>query len=167
MKEGGAMLSALLSWRRTLTLVMALAAVCGLMLVRAQQASAICSEPPEAGTWRNVDPNTTGITSITLQFSCQDNILRPIGGSPSVDHSWYVQVSGRCYPTDCDWGQVGADRISSGQILAYYDQGFARRYVYAKMSQYRPGELWVYWHTDFVDSNRPGYSVQEWFSRAS
>jgi hypothetical protein len=61
-----------------------------------------------------------------------------------------------------DWGEVGAQRLSSGHIYAVYDQGFARRYVYAKMSQYRPGQLWVYTWTDFTD---PDYELQNWFVR--
>jgi hypothetical protein len=54
---------------------------------------------------------------------------------------------------------------SSGHIYAYYDQGFARRHVWAKMSQYRPGQLWVYTYTDFTDPNRPDYDVHNWFRK--
>lgn len=33
------------------------------------------------------------------------------------------------------------------------------------MSSYRPGQLWVYWSTDFVDPGRADYSRHEWFVR--
>jgi hypothetical protein len=42
----------------------------------------------------------------------------------------------------------------------------SKPYVYATMSQYRPGQLWVYWRTDFVDPNRADYDLPEWFVRA-
>jgi hypothetical protein len=31
------------------------------------------------------------------------------------------------------------------------------------MSQFRPGQLWVYTYTDFTDPNRPDYDVHNWF----
>lgn len=75
---------------------------------------------------------------------------------------------GKCHPTNCDWGwSRGTFRLSSGQVYGFYDQGFAKRHVYAKMSQFRPGQLWVYWRTDFVDPARPDYDLQEWFVRTS
>jgi len=42
------------------------------------------------GAWRNVDPATSGLT--TLQISTS--------GTVKV-HAW-----GKCHPTDCDWGEV-------------------------------------------------------------
>lgn len=76
-----------------------------------------------------------------------------------------MHLFGACSPSDCDWGEVGAQRLNSGQIYGFYDQGFAKRYVYARMSQYRPGQLWVFTRTDFVDPNRPDYDSQNWFTR--
>ena len=49
--------------------------------------------------------------------------------------------------------------------FGFYDQGFAKRRVYAKMSAYRPGQLWVHWDTDFTDPSRADYSKDEWFIR--
>jgi hypothetical protein len=46
-----------------------------------------------------------------------------------------------------------------------YNPGFAKEYVYAKMSQYRSGQLWVYIWTDFTDPNRLDYASQDWFVR--
>jgi hypothetical protein len=76
-----------------------------------------------------------------------------------------MHIFGRCTPTDCDWGEIGAQRLSTGHIYAVYNQGFATRYVYARMSQYRPGQLWVYTYTDFADPGRPDYELQNWFVR--
>jgi hypothetical protein len=78
-----------------------------------------------------------------------------------------MRVFGKCSPTNCDWGwSAGQFRLSSGHVYGFYDQGFAKRYVYAAMSQYRPGQLWVYWRTDFVDAGRADYERHEWFVRA-
>ena len=51
-------------------------------------------------------------------------------------------------------------------LLNRDDQGFAKRYVHARMSQHRPGQLWVHWRTDFVDPGRADYEKDEWFRRA-
>lgn len=129
----------------------------------ADDASALCATPPEQGSWVNTDPNTRSLTRIQLRFVCKDQILNGQPYPPGPE--WYVRVFGKCYPTDCDWGEVGARRLDSGHIYAVYDQGFAKRYVYARMSQYRPGQLWVYTSTDFVDPNRADYTTQNWFRR--
>lgn len=124
---------------------------------------ASCVLPPEPGDWINTDPNTRSITRIKLRFVCQDQILNGQPYPPGPPY--YIHLHGRCHPSDCDWGEVGANRIPAGHIYGYYDQGFAKRYVYAKMSMYRPGQLWVYVYTDFVDPGRKDYAVHNWFRR--
>ncbi len=122
-----------------------------------------CIQPPEEGTWINTDPNTRSIPRIQLRFVCQDQILNGQPYPPGPP--WYVHVWGACSPTNCDWGEVGAQRLGTGHIFATYNQGFARRYVYAKMSIYRPGQLWVYIWTDFTDPGRADYAINAWFHR--
>lgn len=134
-----------------------------IMALFQQSAHALCVQPQEEGNWRNADQNTGSLTRIQLRFVCQDQILNGQPYPPGPP--WYVHTFGKCHPTDCDWGEVGAQQLSAGHIYGVYDQGFARRYVYAKMSQYRPGQLWVYTWTDFTDPNRPDYGVHNWFTR--
>ncbi|HET9143630.1 hypothetical protein [Actinophytocola sp.] len=144
------------------------APVPGAISVSGQQDSAkICvGHAVEHGDWVNTDPNATGIARIELRDCqpvtvCNGNIC-----SVTHDAGWTMRVFGKCSPTNCDWGWSKSDfRMSSGHIHGFYDQGFAKRHVYAKMSQYRPGQLWVYWRTDFTDPNRPDYDKQEWFRR--
>ncbi len=126
-------------------------------------ARAQCLVQQEAGNWRNADAATPSITRIQLRFTCQDQILNGQPYPPGPP--WHIHLFGKCHPTDCDWGEVGAERLSSGHIYGFYDQGFARRYVYARMSQYRPGQLWVWTWTDFADPNRADYGVHNWFVR--
>jgi hypothetical protein len=146
-------------WRISLILIpLALALVISLKI-----ADALCVQPPEEGNWVNTDPNTRSLTRIQLRFVCQDQIHNGQPYPPGPP--WYVHVWGKCHPTDCDWGEVGAHRIGPGHIYAFYNQGFAKRYVYAKMSQYRPGQLWVWTWTDFTDPNRPDYGVHNWFRK--
>jgi hypothetical protein len=141
----------------------ALLAVAALISTYSASAHSMCLAQPEAGKWRNTDPNTRSISRIELRFVCQDQILNGQPYPPGPP--WYVRVFGKCHPTDCDWGEIGAQRLGSGQVFAYYDQGFARRYVYAKMSQYRPGQLWVYTFTNFTDPARGDYGVHNWFAK--
>lgn len=140
-----------------------LALAFGAAVLAQQPAYASCSQPQEEGSWRNADANTRSQTRIQLRFICQDQILNGQPYPPGPP--WYVHIFGKCHPTDCDWGEVGAQQLTSGHIYAVYNQGFAKRYVYAKMSQYRPGQLWVYTWTDFTDPNRPDYETQNWFIR--
>ena len=121
----------------------------------------------EYGNWVNADPNANGLARIELRdceavTTCHGDVC-----SVTYDAGWRMRVFGRCSPTNCDWGwSAGQFRLGSGHIYGYYDQGFAKRRVYAKMSAYRPGQLWVFWRTDFVDPNRADYERQEWFVRA-
>ena len=126
-------------------------------------AGALCITQPEDGNWTNTDPNTRSLTRVQLRFVCQDQILNGEPYPPGPP--WHTHVFGKCSPTDCDWGEVGAQKLSSGHVYAFYDQGFAKRHVWAKMSQFRPGQLWVYTYTDFTDPNRPDYDVHNWFRR--
>lgn len=128
-----------------------------------QSAFALCVQPEEKGTWTNSDTQTSSITRIELEFVCQDQIKNGQPYPPGPP--WYVHVYGKCSPTDCDWGRIGAQELSSNQIYASYDQGFAERFIYIAMSQYRPGQLWVYTYTDFSDPDRSDYDVHNWFQR--
>jgi hypothetical protein len=128
----------------------------------ARPAEALCLTQSEDGKW-HADPNSGGLARIELRFICQDQVhngqLYPPGPP------WYIHVWGTCHPTNCDWGEVPAQRLSSGHIYATYDQGYARRYVYVKMSSLHPGQLWVWTYTDFADSGRRDYSRSDWFTR--
>ena len=64
-----------------------------------------------AGTWRNRDPNTLGLTRLEITAS----------GGQLVVHAW-----ADCTPQDCDWGtETGTILGSSASIT--WDQGFVRR----------------------------------------
>ena len=128
------------------------------------EALALCATQEEEGSWVNTDPNTRSLTRIQLRFVCQDQILNGQPYPPGPP--WYVHVFGKCHPTDCDWTEVGASRLGTGHVYAVYRQGYATRYVYARMSAYRPGQLWVYTWTDFTNPARPDYGVHNWFHRS-
>lgn len=75
--------------RKALVGVVSLAA-CAVVL------AAICSTASASlgqfqGTWRNTDPNTSGVTALDIR----------VLGSNMTLAAW-----GRCHPTDCDWGRV-------------------------------------------------------------
>jgi hypothetical protein len=137
--------------------------VAALLFARPRTIDAQCLAQPEDGSWTNTDPATRSLTRVVLRFTCQDQVLN--GQLYPPGPPWHVHLWGKCYPTDCDWGETGATRLSTGHIYGTYDQGFAKRYVYARMSQYRPGQLWVYVWTDFTDPNRQDYGVHNWFRK--
>jgi cathepsin K len=70
-----------------------------------------------AGNWRNIDPNTKGITKIIAETT----------GTPSV-HTY-----GQCSPNDCDWGTSNAMPLPSFYPYEYYvtyNDAAAKRYMY-------------------------------------
>lgn len=139
----------------------AIALLCLLGWALPQTALAACPEQPEAGSWVNAFSSANSLARIELGFFCQDQIKdgRPYPPGPE----WIVQVFGRCEPADCDWQKTAARRLSTGHIYAIYDQGFAIRFVYAKLSKFRRDQLWVYTWTDFKDPERKDYGVHDWF----
>jgi hypothetical protein len=129
-----------------------------------QQAIALCAAQPEDGNWANSDQNTRSLTQAELRFTCQDQILN--GQLHPPGPPWHIHLRGACSPTDCDWGEVGAESVTVGDrtyIYTVYHQGFATRHVYVDMSLYRAGQLWIWMWTDFTDPNRPDYESQNWF----
>lgn len=125
-----------------------------------------CIAQDEDGSWRNSDTNTRSLTRAQLRFVCQDVILNGEPYPPGAP--WYMHLWGACSPSDCDWGEVPAQAVTIGtrhMVRAVYHQGFATRYVYADMSLYRPGQLWIWMWTDFADASRPDYESQNWFTR--
>ena len=125
-------------------------------------AFALCVDPPEDGAWRNIDDDTRSITRVQIRFVCQDVILNGEPYPPGP--AWYIRIFGKCHPNDCDWGEKGGTRLTSDHLFFKYNQGFARRFVYARMSRILPGHLWIYTYTQFTDnSGRPDYDIHNWF----
>jgi hypothetical protein len=132
----------------------------------ARHAHAQCVVQPEEGNWANADANTNSLTRAELRFTCQDQVLngKPYPPGPP----WHMHLWGKCVPSDCDWGPADAETVTIGArtyVRAIYRQGFATRYVYADMSLFRAGQLWIWMWTDFADANRLDYESQNWFVR--
>ncbi len=126
-----------------------------------------CAEQREDGKWVNTDPATRGLTRAELRFTCQDQILNGEPYPPGPP--WHMRLWGSCSPQDCSWGEVDAENRTVGDrnyVFATYRQGFATRYVYADMSLYRAGQLWIWMWTNFADPERADYEFQGWFRTA-
>ena len=50
-------------------------------------------------------------------------------------------------------------------VFAFYDQGFARRYIYIKPSVLRPGNLYLWMYTAFTDPSRSPYVFTGWYRK--
>jgi hypothetical protein len=131
-----------------------------------------CVTPFESGDWKNDDPNTRGITRIHIDFSCNDVVLCGVDANGNVNCAppgppFRVHLWGKCSPSDCDWGTVdGTDWLApdgTHWIFAYYNHGFAKRYVYIKPSTLFPGHLFMWMFTDFTDPARSDYVMRNWF----
>ena len=66
---------------------------------------------PIAGSWKNDNPQTRGITRLVVQQE----------GSATSVHAW-----GACSPQDCDWGAQPA-AIEAGSASVAWDQQFVLR----------------------------------------
>jgi hypothetical protein len=113
-----------------------------------------------AGDWSNVDPNTDGITKLSIAIS---------GTSANV-HAW-----GKCHPTDCDWGRVNAfafapdvssDPVSQAQaLMATFVTTFKETTLFISPQGNR---LSVQSYTRFTDnSGRSNYASSGIFQKSS
>lgn len=133
---------------------------------------ASCIDPFEDGTWLNDDLNTRGIRRVVVGFTCNDVIHCSVDANGNVHCEepgppWTVRLFGACSPSDCDWGAAtGQDYYTADGarwIYAFYDQGFAKRYVFLKPSSLYPGHLFMWMFTDFTSPSRPDYVMRNWF----
>jgi hypothetical protein len=113
-----------------------------------------------AGDWNNVDPNTGGITKLSISVS----------GASSNVHAW-----GKCHPTDCDWGSVNAfafapdvssDPVSQAQaLMATFVTTFSETTLFIKA---QGSQLSVQSYTRFTDnSGRSNYGSSDIFNKGS
>ena len=124
---------------------------------------ALCATQAEPGDWRNYDPNTGGITRTLVEFYCQDQVLN---GVVFPEFPFYISLWGKCSPTDCPWGRVGARKDPDGWIKTTIDHGFAKRYIWIKLyptSTLTWLRVWIW--TDFVDPGRTDYAMNNWMLR--
>ncbi|MEL6352089.1 MAG: hypothetical protein AAFR58_10000 [Cyanobacteria bacterium J06627_28] len=127
-----------------------------------QPAQALCARPLERGQWVNQDSNTRGITRANIRFRCNDVIIND--ERPGAPYS--IALFGSCSPTDCEWEEVGADRLSADEgrwLRTTLDQGFAERTIWVKAYSQNSLRVWIW--TDFDDPNRADYASDEWFVR--
>jgi hypothetical protein len=132
-----------------------------------------CVQPFEQGTWFNNDAATRGITKIQVSFSCNDVVLCGVDANGNVTCTdpgapFHLHLWGKCSPSDCDWGTVDGNVHWVGStrwVYSFYDQGFARRYVYIKPSTLHPGNLYLWMYTQFTDPHRAPYVFTGWYHR--
>lgn len=74
------------------------------------------SHPTLAGEWVNVDPNTNGMTRLTI-------------GQNDAGYSFHGY--GKCHPQDCDWGEIPAAPVTAGadQLWGSYNFGFKKTHI--------------------------------------
>lgn len=120
----------------------------------------LCSTPELEGEWIG-HPDRFILPELNIRFVCQDQIMNGEPYPPGPP--FYIHAYGSCVPTNCNWGEVGAER-SGDWIVAVYEQGFATKTIWAKMSSVYPGELFVWMHVDYhderTDRTNTGYFIR-------
>lgn len=137
-------------------------------------AEAMCrAYGPPAGNWVNADPGTREITRIRISYSCNDTLAIPADATPEevtelrarLGQDWSVQMWGKCHPNDCAWGGTSAEPMPIGgaqNIVARYDQGFAKRRAVMRMNGSRMQLIL----TSTYNDGRPTRKTSSWFVRA-
>jgi hypothetical protein len=126
---------------------------------------AACSSAME-GTWRNINPNTPGITRVDLTVAgCGDADFCDVetGICTTQPTTYTIGVYGKCHPTDCDWGARTTTDMGGSWHRAIYRQAWATDYVWVKAYDYHGRtRLRVRVHTDFTDADgRTDYTSDE------
>ncbi len=136
-------------------------------------AEAMCrAYGPPSGSWVNVDPETREITRIRINYSCNDTLAIPADATPEeiaerrarLGQNWSVQMWGKCHPRDCAWGGASAEPMPIGgiqNIVARYDQGFAKRRAVMRMNGSRMQLIL----TSTYNDGRPTRKTSSWFTR--
>jgi hypothetical protein len=113
------------------------------------------------GKWKNTNPNTKGLTTLSITLS----------GTQVMVHAW-----GQCTPTDCDWGNMPgfayAPNVSSNlqataeAISVVHKESFAERLLIIRHPA--GNHLRVETYTRFTDgSGRTNYVDAEMFAPAA
>ena len=108
-------------------------------------------EYPLQGTWINQNPETGGLTRIRMSSSL---------------NRLYINMWGKCHPTDCDWGEMSvSDRDARDKRFKItWNHGFS--IVKQKIIMLPDGRIKVFGITKFTDdSERPDYESTYYFER--
>lgn len=124
----------------------------------------------EVGHWINPDTDTRGITRAIFEEECRgDTQIQCNGNICGITHGvklvYTARLWGQCHPTDCYWGKVEGDRLSSGWLRFRYDHGFARRVVWGRIWSGSDNWLRLVVDTDFVSASRDDYRTAAWMKR--
>jgi hypothetical protein len=109
------------------------------------------------GDWKNIDPNTRGLTRVLITES----------GADVVVHAW-----GRCHPADCDWTPVNVygltvkdNLVSTAHAISALSRtSFSETLIIAHLTA--PDHLQIETMTRFIDGNgRTSYTNVGTFTR--
>ncbi len=100
-----------------------------------------------AGEWTAEDADTRSLTRVAIRAE----------GDEAFVHVW-----GRCHPSDCDWGEAGADADldrPKPRLSVIYEPGFATEALSLRLV--RPGLIAYRLETEFTDGSGRGSQVSE------
>ena len=101
-----------------------------------------------SGTWKNIDPNTSGITHIDI-------------GRPTLT-TLSIHAYGKCHPTDCNWGTIYVP-YKGDPTVAVYEFGFETTTLTLEVDKECP--LYVHSTSVFHDGTNRDYTADEYFNK--
>lgn len=98
------------------------------------------------GLWTNENTELPGITKCNIRYE---------------NNRFYVQIWGKCHPTDCDWGENASDEIprETDEIKLTWDNEFVVR---IQTLEFNEGKLTIKTENRYKDG-RPANSHTETF----
>ena len=156
-----------------MTLVLMLVSIT-LSILSNQVYAGMCLPPPAQGAWENRDSGTQGITKLNFRMECRDVSTTTCSENTcsvtitAVEPHYFIHLWGSCHPMDCDWGEregVSLTGSLDGWYHFYYENGSAKRFIYARTHPDDPDRLHLYIWTDFVDPDRADYASDDWYVR--
>jgi hypothetical protein len=103
------------------------------------------------GIWTNVDPNTNDITRVTI--------------TEPVENKIYVNMWGKCHPTDCYWGTESTSIEDSADGVLSITWTFSSEVKDQQLTILSDGRLRVFTHTHFTNTPGSDYDVTSYFSK--
>ncbi|HXC54922.1 MAG TPA: hypothetical protein VNU97_06480 [Rhizomicrobium sp.] len=114
-----------------------------LVALSAAAAPAFADPADFFGDWKNVDPDTNGLTHV---------IVMPTPFGPKV------RAFGACHPSDCDWGTVHGQFFGGDTLAANFHSGFSLSHLTLHLGWHHKLDFQL--HTHFTDgSGRPDYDL--------
>lgn len=120
-------------------------------------ARAACFNKPLDGIWVNGDAKVKELIKLKIVHECTQEETPE--GLVVPGARWWVRAWTKCYPANCVWGNVVAQKDPAGQLNASMSTYAADRFVKVKFKSGTTNEINAHVVIDFHDPRRKDIDV--------